>query len=146
MIVYFEGVARTLQRCLTRLRELALALSGLSWAEVKAMAVQLGMDFPALSQIEQQTSEFSDRLHATMDAWLKTDPHASWKAAVRALRAINKNVLAMELEEKYAPTLPAPPAPGKMGEMESRCRQYSMGCRTWYSYMGLHLNWQYVFH
>ena len=96
------------------------------------MAVQLGMEFSALSQIEQQTSEFSDRLHATMDAWLKRDPHASWKAAVRALRAINKNVLAMELEEKYAPTPlappaptplappaptpPATPAPGKMGE------------------------------
>ena len=58
------------------LRELALELGGLSWAEVKAMAVQLGMNYSTLSQIEQLTCVFSDRLHAAMDTRLSTDHNA----------------------------------------------------------------------
>ena len=100
-----------------RLRELALELGGLPWAEVKAMAVQLGMNYSTLSQIEQQMNVLSDRLHAAMDTWLSADPNASWKAVAGALRAINKNVLAEELEEKYLLTPLAPPAPGKMGKL-----------------------------
>ena len=109
-----SNTAKEMSDVRPRLRELALALGGLSWADVKAMAVQLGMEFSTLSQIEQQTSVFSDRLHAAMDAWLNSDPSASWKAVIGALRAINKNVLAKELEKRYPPTPLAPPALGKV--------------------------------
>ena len=41
------------------------------------------------------------RLLTAMDAWLQSDPKASWKKVVRALMAIRKEVLAQELKEKY---------------------------------------------
>ena len=84
-----------------KLSQLALALKDLTWSEVKAMAVQLEIDYSKLEQIQQQNSELSDRLHSAMNSWLKSDPNASWAKIVRALKAISKNVLASELEQKY---------------------------------------------
>ena len=84
-----------------KLSQLALALIGLTWSEMKSMAVQLNMDYSNLQQIQQQNPELSDRLLCSMDSWLKSDPNASWAKIVRALNAISKNVLASELEQKY---------------------------------------------
>ena len=84
-----------------KLSQLALVLNDLTWSEVRAMAVQLEMDYSKLEQIQQQNPELSDRLLCSMDSWLKSDPNASWAKIVRALEAISKNVLASELEQKY---------------------------------------------
>ena len=84
-----------------KLSQLALVLNDLTWCEVRAMAVQLEMDYSKLEQIQQQKTELSDRLLCSMDSWLKSDPNASWAKIVRALEAISKNVLASELEQKY---------------------------------------------
>ena len=97
------------------LHQLALALENLTWGEVTSMAVQLRVNFSKLQQIGQEKSDHSSHLLSAMDTWLKTDPGASWKKVISALRAINKNVLALELETKY-PTPPAatvtqPPVP-----------------------------------
>ena len=88
-----------------QLRELALALNTLSWSEVKSMAVQLGMEFFRLQQIEQQSSTVTDRLLSAMDMWLNSDANATWTRIIKALNDTDKNVLAKEIEQKY-PTSP----------------------------------------
>ena len=113
-----------------QLKELALALNTLSWSEVKSMAVQLGVEFCRLQQIEQQSSTISDRLLSAMDMWLNSDANASWARIVTALNDIDKNVLAKKIEQispsqppsnptqqprkrkrRNSPTLPIPPSP-----------------------------------
>ena len=80
--------------------DLSLELEDLTWFETVKFGVQLGMEFSVLKKIgEDKTDDV--RLLAAMDAWLQSDPKASWKKVVRALRAIRKEVLAQELEEKY---------------------------------------------
>ena len=88
-----------------KLSQLALALKDLTWSEVKAMVVQLEIDYSKLEQIQQQNSELSDRLLCSMNSWLKSDPNASWAKIFRALKDISKNVLASELEQKYCQPL-----------------------------------------
>ena len=92
-----------------KLRELALELHDrlLTWAEVKAMAIQLDMEYTTLSNISTANQETSDRIVCAMDTWLKTDPRASWKKIVKALKATNKIVLAQEIEKKYALNAPS---------------------------------------
>ena len=83
-----------------KLPDLSLELEDLTWSETVKFGVQLGMKFPVLKNIgDTQTADV--RLLAAMDAWLQSDPKAWWKKVVRALRAIRKEVLAQELEEKY---------------------------------------------
>ena len=58
------------------------------------------MEYSVLKKIgEDKTDDV--RFLIAMDSWLQSDPKASWKKVVRALRAIRKEVLAQELEEKY---------------------------------------------
>ena len=58
------------------------------------------MEYSVLKKIgEDKTDDL--RFLAAMDAWLQSDPKASWKKVVRALRAIRKEVLAQKLKEKY---------------------------------------------
>ena len=82
------------------LADLSHELDELTWSEVTNFGVQMGMKYPDLLKIEE-TRQGSARLLAAMDAWLQSDPKASWKKVVRALRAIRKQVLAQKLEEKY---------------------------------------------
>ena len=72
------------------------------------MALQLGMDYSKLKQIETGNSELSHHVLTAIDTWLKTDQTASWQKVVNALKAIKKNVLAGELEKEYcrAPEMP----------------------------------------
>ena len=79
---------------------LSQELDELTWSEVTILGVQLGMKFSVLQKIGETKAD-SVRLLAAMDAWLQSDPKASWKKVVRALMAIRKEVLAQELEEKY---------------------------------------------
>ena len=83
-----------------KLPDLSRELYELTWSETVNFGVQLGMEYSVLKKIgEDKTDDV--RLLAAMDAWLQSDPKASWKKVVRALRAIRKEVLAQELEEKY---------------------------------------------
>ena len=83
-----------------KLPDLSRELEDLTWLETMKFGVQLEMKFSVLSYIGD-TRPANVRLLAAMDAWLQSDPKASWKKVVRALRAIRKEVLAQELEEKY---------------------------------------------
>ena len=82
------------------LADLSHELDELTWSEVTNLGVQLGMKFSVLQKIGE-TKVDRVRLLSAMNAWLGSDPKASWKKVVRALMAINKEVLAQELEEKY---------------------------------------------
>ena len=83
-----------------KLPDLSRELEDLTWPETMKFGVQLEMKFPVLRNIGD-TQPADVRLLAAMDSWLQSDPKASWKKVVRALRAIRKEVLAQELEEKY---------------------------------------------
>ena len=93
-----------------QLRELALALNSLSWSEVKAMAVQLKMDYSKLEKIEERRIEGSDRLLSAMNMWLKSDANATWARIIKALNDTDKNVLAKAIEQKYCQPLDIPHA------------------------------------
>lgn len=89
-----------------QLGDLDLKLGELTWSEVISMAVQMGMDFAVLKKIDESTSP-GIRVLTAMDSWLKSDPKASWKKVVTALKAIGKDVLAQKLEEEYCKAAPA---------------------------------------
>ena len=82
------------------LADLSLELEDLTWSETVNFGVQLGMEFSVLKRIGEDMAD-DLRLLTAMDAWLLSDPKASWKKVVGALMAIRKEVLAQELEEKY---------------------------------------------
>ena len=84
-----------------KLSELSQELNELTWAEVKSMSVQLDMDYDELRKIEEQSSQFTNHLHSSMNLWLKTDKNASWIKIVKALEACGKTVLADDIKEKY---------------------------------------------
>lgn len=102
-----------------KLNELALALNTLIWSEIKSMALQLGMEYSRLMQIEDEKSKLSDRLLSAMDMWLSNDSNASWARIVRALKDTNKNVLAKTIEQKYCQPLDTTHAPSSSAEMTS---------------------------
>ena len=79
------------------------ALQGLSWSEVKQMAIHLdkSMDLALLADIEQE-HPINERVLYAMKAWLEKDLKASWAKVVSALRAISKNVLAMSIELEHS--------------------------------------------
>ena len=95
-----------------KLRELASELDSLSWSDVKRMAMQLdGMEFALLNKIQVSHSNEPDNwvTHA-MEAWLNRDNRASWNKVVSALRKVQMNTLATQLEEKYCADISAPSA------------------------------------
>ena len=61
-----------------KLKELALALNSLSWGEVKSMAVQLGMEYFRLQQIEERSTKVSNSLLPAMDMCLNGYANATW--------------------------------------------------------------------
>ena len=78
---------------------LARELKGLTLEELVEMAVQLGMDLKEVRKIEPENRRLN-----TMSVWLDSDSEASWQKVAKALRYINKIVLAQKLEEKYCGT------------------------------------------
>ena len=94
-----------------KLPDLSRELEDLTWSETVKFGVQLEMEFSVLKRIgEDKTDDV--RLLTAMDAWLQSDPKASWKKVVRALRAIRKEVLAQKLKKKYCRVGGSePPAP-----------------------------------
>ena len=83
------------------LRDLAIALDDLTWAEVMTMAVRLTVEYAQLKKIEEKNNEHSPRLLAAMNLWLTTDSSATWGRVVKALKDMKKTVLSQELEDKY---------------------------------------------
>ena len=67
------------------------------------MAVQLGMDFDYLTNIDPSMLTMT-----AMNRWLRSDPSASWRRVVSALKAIRHNVLALRLENRYCNTRAVP--------------------------------------
>ena len=94
-----------------KLPDLSRELYDLTWSDTISFGVQLGMKYPDLLKIEENR-QGSARLLAAMDSWLQSDPKASWKKVVKALRAIRKEVLAQKLKKKYCKDGGSePPAP-----------------------------------
>lgn len=93
-----------------QLSQLARALDKLTWCDVKCMAVQLGMPYSKLEQIQEGRSALKDQILNAMDTWLNSDKSASWQKLVNALKAINKTVLAEDLEKEYCSAIGVPPA------------------------------------
>ena len=86
-----------------QLDELDVELKDLAWSEVKQLAVQLKVEYPTLRKIEEKYNRDTEPcLLAAMQCWLEGDTTASWGKIVDALRAIDKGVLAGEIEEKYS--------------------------------------------
>ena len=77
---------------------LAQELNGLTWEELVEMAIQLGMDYKEVNNIEPANRQL------TMSIWLDFDSEASWQKVVKALKYIKHHVLAKQLEEKYCRT------------------------------------------
>ena len=84
-----------------KLNELALELKDLTWAEVISIAIQLNIQFPTLQRIAEARSDINTRVLEAMNRWLETDTKASWKKVVKALKSIEKVVLAKKIEDKY---------------------------------------------
>ena len=92
------------------LRDLAIELGGLTWADVMMMVVRLKVEYSELKKIEEKNSEPSPRLLAAMNLWLTTDLEATWGKVVKALRDINRTVLAKQIEDKYCRSAATPSA------------------------------------
>lgn len=87
------------------LRKLVLELKVLSWADVKDTALELGIK---LKDVEGEHATKIEQLCATMQQWLDNDAEVSWKRIVEALRAVEKNNLAKNLEQKYCKSIQLP--------------------------------------
>ena len=94
-----------------KLNDLLNALNELSWGEVKEVALQLGVAFSTLRQVEGNRSEFIERLQDSMYFWLSSDKvRPTWARLVTALRLSNKVTLAETVEQKYCKAVETPPA------------------------------------
>ena len=71
------------------------------WAEVISIAIQLNIQFPTLQKMAEQHSDINTRVLEAINRWLETDTKASWKKVVKALKSIEKVVLALKIEDKY---------------------------------------------
>ena len=83
-----------------QLRDLTRELKDVAWSDLRALCIQLGVEYAVLENIEHEKSRVSDRLSAAMNAWLTTKA-ASWKKVVRALKSIRQNVLAKKIEQSW---------------------------------------------
>ena len=87
--------------------QLARELKDLMWSEVKAMAIQLKIKHYKLERIERKYSDDNERLNSVMNLWLAENEASCWKNIVDALRAIEKNSLAADIQKRYCQPLPA---------------------------------------
>ena len=94
-----------------QLKDMVVALAGLTWDEVTLMAVQLRVDMSTLTNIEQQYSDPGVRTLRSMNSWLQSDPHASWSKIVTALRTINRLTVARAVEQQYCQSVETTASP-----------------------------------
>ena len=79
--------------------EVCNAISQLTVEETRQLVFQMGVELKTLDDIAAQYDGENCKQHY-VQAWLDTDPEASWDKLVTGLRKINKNVLATEIESK----------------------------------------------
>lgn len=91
-----------------QLKDIDDALSGLTWNEVKRMAVHLGMSLPTLIQIEQSYNDPSIRRLHTVDNWLRNCLEPSWSDICDALIAIENRGLATRIQQRYCQSVGTP--------------------------------------
>lgn len=77
------------------------ALCNLKWAETKRLAIQLGVEYNTLCDIEKENSSVNEFSTAAMNAWLTVDLEATWNKLVHTLKGISQNRVAAEIEAKY---------------------------------------------
>lgn len=81
--------------------DLATELGKLRWDSIALLLVKLGVDFATVQQIGDQPGGFNIKLMTGFSTWLSGDLQASWGKVIGALKAMNKMVLANNLEQKY---------------------------------------------
>ena len=79
--------------------EVSNAISQLTVEETRQLVFQMGVQLKTLDDIAAQYNGENRKQHY-VQAWLDTDPDASWDKLVTGLRKINKNVLAAEIESE----------------------------------------------
>ncbi len=72
--------------------------------EWMTLGVHLNLELPQLKRIELMHSDPKRHLLDMLDTWLNTMPEASWSDIVRALRKMEQNVLAGNIEAKFINT------------------------------------------
>lgn len=72
--------------------------------EWHGLGLKLGLKTSKLRKLENSYSGDTDRLKAEMfDVWLENSPDATWGDLIKALRVMNKNRVASDIEAKYLP-------------------------------------------
>ena len=76
------------------------ALETLTIEKTKDLAFQLGVDLHQLDDIDTEYSG-TNRSRHYIEAWLRTDPEASWAKIVAALKRIRHNVVAASIASQH---------------------------------------------
>ena len=79
--------------------EVSNAISQLTVEETRQLVFQMGVELKTLKDIAAQYDGENCKQHY-VQAWLDTDPDASWDKLVTGLRKIDKNDLATEIESE----------------------------------------------
>ena len=87
--------------------EISNALEPLSVGETREVFFQLRVPLKTLDDIAAQYHGNMQKAHL-VQAWLDMNPNASWDKLVTALKKINKNTLAADIESKYISRAPVP--------------------------------------
>ena len=87
--------------------EISNALEPLSVEETRKVFFQLRVPLKTLDDIAAQYNGDMQKAYL-VQAWLDMNPNASWDKLVTALKKINKNSLAADIESKYITRAPVP--------------------------------------
>lgn len=80
------------------LRDLVINVKTSKWYH---LGLELDIDSRSLDIIECDESGVGDRLRMVFQKWLKVCEKPSWRAVVKALRALGKEALAAKLESTF---------------------------------------------
>ena len=78
-------------------------MEGLNEQQWSAVGYWLGVPSTLLETIEDDHSEFSDRLTVVFEYFLELDPDVSWRSVMRALDYANEERLALQLHHLAEP-------------------------------------------
>lgn len=84
-----------------KLSDLIRELRPLAWDDVREMFLQLDVPYNTIRDIELQYRDPSSRISEAAHSWLSSNCQASWKKVIKALRAINRNVVAKKIEDDW---------------------------------------------
>ena len=77
-------------------------LARVDYSKLLVIAVQLGLETAAISEIEAESVPEQRRIRLA-NTWIRRNPGANWKVLSSALchQTVGENVLASELEDRY---------------------------------------------